>query len=180
MSTIRTTAVYHLRSTIRTTVCRCPPAGPQAGTPHVALVRRALRRLRRGTRRERSVHRLSLTSQIHCSPSSDGSMGISQAPRGPSGLRVAATGPSGPARRDTQGRSAPYCSPTPRPRVTHSGPCHPQAASPRALRARQTSTAVTCVTVRDIPYSALRFSAPLLFSAWPACQTDLARTAAAG
>ena len=180
MSTIRTTAVYHLRSTIRTTVCRCPPAGPQAGTPHVTLVRRALRRLRRGTRRERSVHRLSLTSQIHCSPSSDGSMGISQAPRGPSGLRVAATGPSGPARRDTQGRSAPYCSPTPRPRVTHSGPCHPQAASPRALRARQTSTAVTCVTVRDIPYPALRFSAPLLFSAWPACQTDLARTAAAG
>ena len=110
-------------------MCRFPPAGPKAGTPHLALTRRAPRRLRRRTRRERS-HPVRLS-------------------RRRSTVRLRATdpwgypshpGPSGRQdRRDRPNRAGPhaeapraFCPPT--PRVTHSGPCLPQAASPQRLR----------------------------------------------
>ena len=95
-------------------------------------------------------------------------------------------GPSGRQdRRDRPNRAGPhaeapraFCPPT--PRVTHSGPCLPQAASPQRLRRERFApaasprrfalgrpvpigTIVTCVW--GIPYPALRLSAPLLFSA---------------
>ena len=96
--------------------------------------------------------------------------------------------PGPPGRQDRSGRpyradphaEAPsaFCPPT--PRVTHSGPCLPQAASPQRLRRGRFApaasprrfapgrpvpigTIVTCV--RGIPYPALRFSASLLSSA---------------
>ena len=118
-----------------TTVCRFPPTCHVAGTPRVAPPRRAPERLRRLTRRERAASRSSLPSQIHCSPSSDGSMGIPPAsgsfgpPGSPQPARL-----SRPTRRGALRLLPPYA------------PCHAlwslppssgfaAAASPRALRA---------------------------------------------
>ena len=123
-----------LRSTNRSPPCvdSRPPAH-RAGTPHIALTRRAPRRLRRRPRRERSASRSSLTSQIHSSPSSERSTGISQAPPWPSGPGVCRGRPTWAGLPGYAGAlRALYCPPT--PRVTHSGPCHPQAASPQRLR----------------------------------------------
>jgi len=95
-------------------------------TPHFADVRRR-------PRRERSASRSSLTSQIHSSPSSDGSTGIFQALPWPSGPGVCRGRPTWAGLPGYAGAlRALYCPPT--PRVTHSGPCHPQAASPQRLR----------------------------------------------
>ena len=125
-----------MRSTNRSPPCvdSRPPAR-WAGTPRMALTRRAPRRLRRRTRHERSASRSSLPSQIHWSPSSDGSMGIPPAsgPFGPPGSPQPAR-LSRPTRRGALRLLPPYA------------PCHAlwslppssgfaAAASPRALRA---------------------------------------------
>ena len=84
-----------------------PPAGPQGRHPaHGAPAPRSQAAPPPRTRRERAVPRSSLPSQIHCSPSSDGSMGIPPAPR------LFGPGPPQPARlsRPTRRRRhTPFC-----------------------------------------------------------------------
>ena len=125
-------------------------------------------------------------------------------PPGPRALGSAAAGPPGPACRDTQGYAgyalrALYCPPT--PRVTHSGPCHPQgsggfaaAASLRALRASGCAAALRARQTsphrdrRDLRMGYPLSRSQILCSSalqrvaclpGSGCQTDLARTAAA-
>jgi hypothetical protein len=192
-----------LRSTNRSPPCvdSRPPAH-RAGTPHIALTRRAPRRLRRRPRRERSASRSSLTSQIHSSPSSDGSTGKSQAPPWPSGPGVC------------RGRPARACLPgyagirgirAPRPILPPYAPCHAlwslppsggfaAAASPRALRASGCAAALRARQTsphrdrRDLRMGYPLSRSQILCSSalqrvaclpGSGCQTDLARTAAA-